>query len=194
MTIVRALTDGEIKLCRTLFGDALDYSAVKISDGRFTPFQPEGCGMAPGGRLFMYGCYFADYSREDPWTRALFIHEMTHVWQFQNKILNTLVATAELLLKYKFNQAAYFAEAYPYHLDEKKDLLDYNMEQQASIVQGYFMLKREKKDSSHHCQNTCSDDEKIKLYEKVLEKFLKNPAYAKQDKFPKLFKGTPPKP
>jgi hypothetical protein len=34
----------------------------------------------------------------------------------------------------------------------------------------------------------------MKLYEKVLEKFLQNPAYAKQDKLPGIFKGKGPKP
>ena len=190
--IKRPLTDGEIKLARSVFGDAIDYAAVTISDGKYMPFQPKGTAMAPNGHLYMYGCYSPDYSAEKSLSRSHFIHEMTHVWQYQIKILNPIVEAAALSLKHKFN---YFTAAYAYHLDENMDLMDYGMEQQASIVQEYFMTRREGHTShTRHCKNTCHDDEKCRLYEKVLEKFLKDPSYTRRSQFPKVFKGKGPKP
>ena len=59
----------------------------------------------------------------------------------------------------------------------KKDLLDYNMEQQASIVQDYFVLKNK---HGH-------DDGEKQLFEKVLKNFIADPSYAKRAAFPSPF-------
>lgn len=187
----RRLTDGEIELARSIFGDSIDYARVTVTDDKYVFFQPKGVAMTPNGSLYMNGCYYADYAAESSYTRGFFIHEMTHVWQFQNKVLNPVAAAAELNLKHKFNYEA----AYDFHLDEKKDLTQYNMEQQASIVEEYFLVRHAGM-ASHacHCKNSCSDNERLQLYEKVLAQFLKNPAYARQSEFPKPFIGKHPKP
>ena len=57
------------------------------------------------------------------------MHELTHVWQHQNGMW---VRTRGLFSN--------FAD-YNYSLDSKKKLSDYGMEQQASIVADYFILK-----------------------------------------------------
>lgn len=180
----RPLTEGEVTLARSVFGDSIDYGSVKISDQKFMglPFLPEGTAMAPNGSLYMPGCYREDYSAEDTIGQSLFIHEMTHVWQYQNKVLNPIPTAAKLAVRHKFNYSA----AYAYTLDEDKDLLDYNMEQQATIVQDYFTMKTDGYyyDWWGRCENDCSDREKLRLFEKVLEKFLAEPGYAKQAAFP----------
>jgi len=187
--VSRPLTKGEIALAKSVFGDSVDYSTVTISDQKFggLEFLPEGTAMAPNGKLYMPGCYKEDYSKEPALTKSLFIHEMTHVWQFQNKVLAPIVEAAKLNLKHGFNYMA----AYGYTLDGKKDLLDYNMEQQASIVQDYFILKNApEKIVWGNCKNKDCDADLAKLFEKTLEKFHADPAYAKQAKFPSVF-GTP---
>ena len=170
----RPLTSGEIKLARSVFGDSIDYGTVRVSPEKFggMDFLPEGTAMAPNGNLFMPGCYCNDYSAKDFHTQSLFIHEMTHVWQYQNKVLAPIVEAAKLNVKYKFNYNA----AYAYALDAKKDLLDYNMEQQASIVQDYFLLK-----------NNVGRAVKKPLFEAVLKNFIADPSYAKQAAFPSPF-------
>lgn len=190
----RSLTKGEIALAKTVFGDAVDYSRVKISDQKFggLDFLPEGTAMAPNGSLYMPGCYKDDYSAEPVLVQSLFIHEMTHVWQYQNKVLAPIVEAAKLNIEHKFNYVA----AYNYELDGKKDLTDYNMEQQASIVQDYFVLKNDPdKIFWSRCMNTGCDNEQLeKLYEKTLAKFHADPAYAKQKQFPSIFGKKKPKP
>lgn len=187
----RALTAGEIALAKEIFGESIDYSTVTVTPEKFIGFHPDDTAMAPDGNLYMPGCYKDDYAAESTWWQATFIHEMTHVWQYQNKILSPVAEAVKLNIKFKFDYAA----AYGYTLDAKKDLVEYNMEQQASIVQDYFSLKKDGYYSFFfgRCENTGTDAEKEKLYEKVLENFLKDPAYAKRDSIP-LFPGRKPPP
>jgi len=179
----RPLTKGEIALAKTVFGDAIDYDRVTITEGQFIAFQPHGTAMAPEGNLYMYGCYREDYAQGDVYTQGHFIHEMTHVWQYQNKILHPIAAAVALNLKHKFNYLA----SYDYTLDGAKDLLAYNMEQQASIVQDYFVLTHGGRPGYRgHCRNAETDADKKALYKKTLANFLQNPGYARRDAFPKL--------
>ncbi|MDD9901865.1 MAG: type IV secretion protein Rhs [Alphaproteobacteria bacterium] len=174
----RPLTKNEIALARSVFGNAIQYDAITITQNPWMPFQPKGTAMTPDGHLYMHGCYRDDYATSSPGMQGLFIHEMAHVWQKQNNILNPIAEGVKLGMKYGFNYNA----AYPYMLDEKKDLLDYNMEQQASIIEEHFMQKNGHIRWNDRCQNGCNATEKLRLYEGVLEKFLNNPAYARQAK------------
>ena len=184
----RSLTAGETALARRVFGSSIDYDAVTVSEGKFISFQPYGTAMAPDGNLYMYGCYKDDYTCEADHWQGHFIHEMTHVWQQQNGVLNPVVEAVKLSVKHRFNYGA----AYDYKLEQGKDLLDYNMEQQASLVQDYFMLKICGQHGHRgHCQNICSDSAKIALMEKTLENFLRDPSYATT---PAKKNGGKPKP
>lgn len=179
--VSRPLTTGEVKLAKSVFGDSIDYATVTVNDGKFAGFHPEGTAMAPNGNLYMYGCYSDDYAQLEIYGQALFIHEMTHVWQYQNKILAPIAEAVKLNLKHKFNYRA----AYDYELEAGKDLTDYNMEQQASIVQDHFALKHEAgSEFWSNCLNIEYGAQRMALYEQVLDKFLKDPSYAKQAQFP----------
>lgn len=180
--IVRPLTDNEIDLAREVFGNSIDYAAVRLHEGQYMPFQKPGTAMAPNGHLYMYGCYEHDYALQDVISQAHFIHEMTHVWQYQNRILEPVAAALELNLRHAFNYAA----AYYYDLNGRKDLLEYNMEQQATIVQDYFLLTRSGCAlETGHCRTGGAFDERLGTFEKVLAKFNADPAYARRDAFPR---------
>lgn len=182
----RMLCAGEIALCQTVFGNSIDYAAVRVHSTPFLPLiQPKGCSMAPNGQLYMYGTYQDDYSKDADW-RIHFIHEMTHVWQYQNKVLDPVKAGIEIALAHKFNYMA----GYAYTLESGRAFTSYNMEQQASIVEDYFALVHE--GAFWHggrCQNNCSPADKIGLYESVLKDFLKDPAYVRKNG-----PASPPKP
>ena len=166
----RKLTQNEIDMAKTVFGDAIDYDVVRINDKKYMFFQSKHVAMAPNGNLYMGAQLKSDdYALENSFSkRSLFIHEMAHVWQFQNKILHPLKTGVKLMVKHAFNYGA----AYPYKLDSKKDLLEYNMEQQASIIQDYFLLNHQ---GVFRWQGNCKNDEKVAkraaAYEKVLENF-----------------------
>ena len=46
----RSLTSGEIELARSIFGDAIDYSKVRLIKGKWWPFHPRQAAMAPDGQ------------------------------------------------------------------------------------------------------------------------------------------------
>lgn len=188
--VSRPLTIGETALAKSVFGDSIDYAAVTINDGKFAGFHPEGTAMAPNGNLYMYGCYSDDYSAREPYGQSLFIHEMTHVWQYQNKILAPIAEAVKLNLAHKFNYRA----AYDYTLEPGKDLIEYNMEQQASIVQDRFLLQREP--GSEFWSNSLNVEygaQRMALYDQVLAKFDADPSYAKQAQFPTAASKKKPK-
>lgn len=187
-TRFRPLTSGEITLAQRIFGNSICYDKVGVTAGQFMPFQPKGTAMAPDGNLYMYGCYHDDFSQQPPMTQSHFIHEMAHVWQKQNGVLDPISSAVKLQLTYRFNyNAAYF-----YKLDSARDLTSYNMEQQATIVQDYFLraVCGHSRDTGQ-CQTTGGWDNTRPLYEAVLKKFLADPTYAR--KTPPA-SGTTPRP
>ena len=126
----RSLTEGEIKLAKPIFKDSIDYSAVRVHDGKYIFFQPGNSGMTPNGEIYVDGIYSADYSGESPQRQAFFIHEMTHVWQAQARGRWHLP-----LRRHPFCR-------YDYALKPGWPLERYGIEQQAEIMRHAFLLSR----------------------------------------------------
>lgn len=162
--VSRVLTDNEVALARTIFGGSINYMRIIVTDEKYVFFQPRNIAMAPHGFLHMCNHYSPDYTRESPEKRALFIHEMTHVWQFQKKIFRPVREALKLCLKYKFNYAA----TYFYKLEANRNFRSYNMEQQAAILEDYFLDYRENHLHKGHCQNDCTNAERKQLYEGII--------------------------
>src|SRR5688572_1205100 len=80
----RPLTPGELALLRPIFRDGIDYAGVRVINNRF-PLQPANVYMTPRGHVYAPGdLWQADFSTARSSLRAVFIHEMAHVWQFAN--------------------------------------------------------------------------------------------------------------
>ncbi|HCY02749.1 MAG TPA: vgr related protein, partial [Erythrobacter sp.] len=82
----RRLTRGEIKLARSVFGDAIDYGKVTIRRRKWFPFQPRRITMAPRGHVHFHprgDAYCDDFSTANVLRQGLLIHELVHVWQVQ---------------------------------------------------------------------------------------------------------------
>ncbi|MGM0423163.1 MAG: hypothetical protein ACQEQL_08735 [Pseudomonadota bacterium] len=164
----RPLTAGEIQLARTIFGEKLDYDKITVVNRRFGLLAHKN-----GGRTFMNtlnasgtaNC--ADFSKEGPGKQAFFLHEMTHIWQYQSNCLDLTKKVIKDVAKHNFN---YHSTAYMYHLDEKMPFEKYGHEQQASIVEDFFLLSRHGLISRRErCQNTgISAKERLALYQKIL--------------------------
>lgn len=132
----REMTAGEKVLAREMFGSEVNYKDVTIYNGKLYPGQGDRMAIAPNGDIyFAPKVYKEDFSLASDSSKHFFIHEMTHVWQYQN---GQAVAVRAL-----FEQAGHYAgiEAYDYKLDQRKDLLDYGIEQQASITADYWAKK-----------------------------------------------------
>ena len=84
----RPLTAGEAALARGVFGTAIDLAPVRLWRRRFFPFQPRGTVMAPMGHIHFHPDgphYRDDFSTAPLGLQGLFIHELVHVWQTQQR-------------------------------------------------------------------------------------------------------------
>jgi hypothetical protein len=129
----RLLTAGEIEIARSVFGDAIDYSKVRLVEGKWWPFQPRNAAMAPNGNIYFHpvaGGWSDDFAREPLPRQGFFIHEMTHVWQAQKGGRFYLP-----LMRHPFCR-------YRYELRPGKPFRRYGLEQQAEIVRHKFLADR----------------------------------------------------
>ncbi|WP_037503891.1 hypothetical protein [Sphingomonas jaspsi] len=133
MNDARPLTDGEVELVRSMFGDSVDSGRVRLVRRKWWPFQPKGIVMAPTGNIHFHPdspLWSDDFSRERMALQGLFIHEMTHVWQAQAKGRFYLV-----LMRHPFCR-------YAYALRDGQTFDRYGLEQQAEIVRHRFLADR----------------------------------------------------
>jgi len=130
--VSRDLTPGEIKVARSVFGDAVDYAQVRLFKRKWWPFQPRNAAMAPMGNIYFHpegGVWSEDFSKEPLGRQGFFIHEMTHVWQTQTKGKLYLP-----LMRHPFCR-------YSYDLIPGRAFDRYGLEQQAEIVRHAFLAK-----------------------------------------------------
>ncbi|MCC2956174.1 Rhs element Vgr protein [Massilia sp. IC2-477] len=147
-----------------LFGDAIDYSRVRIHGRRYMPFQPKNCCMTPNGSMYFHrSCFLPDYTRGDPGAIHWFMHEMVHVWQHQ------------LGYPVRLRGAVRIGLPYAYTLREGATLADYNMEAQGDLLADYFVLKFLRKPQAMR-QGRYRDC--LALYEEVLAGFVADPSGA----------------
>lgn len=130
----RVMTTNERELVDKVFGvGTIDYDRVRIYSERFVPVINRV--MAPDGNIyFTKDWYHKDFSLADTRSTQLFIHEMTHIWQYQ---LGYPVAKKGIFLHPKCTIIG--CEPYEYTLDSRKRLCDYNMEQQGNIIADYYL-------------------------------------------------------
>jgi hypothetical protein len=129
----RPLTPGERAFAASIFGDAIDYERVRIVARKWWPLQPPGVAMAPDGNIWFHPespWLSRDYAEEPLGTQALFLHELTHVWQIQHWGRWHLI-----LLRHPFCR-------YRYRLRPGRPFHRYGLEQQAEIVRHLFLLRR----------------------------------------------------
>ncbi|XBS69653.1 PAAR domain-containing protein [Acerihabitans sp. KWT182] len=128
---LRLLTQGEIALAKSIYGEEIEYHKVWVHCDSYLPFgmQGERVAMTPNGELyFREATYSPDFSKEKYEWQHLFIHEMAHVWQYQKGMW------------VKARGIFSWAVDYQYQLDGRTLLREYGMEQQASIIADYFLL------------------------------------------------------
>ena len=129
----RSLTEGETALARSIFGDAIDYSAVRLIRRKWWPLQPKNVAMAPCGNIHFHphgNLWSEDFAAEPLWTQGFFIHEMTHVWQSQTRGRFYLP-----LMRHPFCR-------YRYHFTPGRPFERYGLEQQAEIVRHVFLAEK----------------------------------------------------
>lgn len=126
----RPLTEGEIRLSASVFGDAIDYARARVANRPWAFFQPANTTMAPLGTIHFHpksGLYHADFAEAPLGVQGLFVHEMVHVWQHQQGIFLPL-------RRHPFCR-------YGYALKPGQPFARYGLEQQAEIVRHAFLLR-----------------------------------------------------
>ena len=129
----RPLTEGEIDLARSMFGDTIDYSKVRMVKRKWWPFQPRSTAMAPTGNIHFHPhgkLWSEDFSSDPLHRQGLFIHEMTHVWQSQTRGRFYLP-----LMRHPFCR-------YSYVIQDGRPFKRYGLVQQAEIVRHAFLAER----------------------------------------------------
>lgn len=162
----RRLTAGEIAMARLVFSDSIDYSKVKVHKGEYLWFgmQPDDTAMTPNGEIYFNERHFLeDFSSARVGLQQWFMHEMTHVWQFQ------------LGYPVKLRGAIRVGLSYAYELIQGRELADFNMEAQGNVLADYFLLKFKASPGSMYEERYASDARALSLFEAVLAKFLLNP-------------------
>jgi hypothetical protein len=125
----RKLSSGERGLVAEVFGQAVDAGRVRVF-----ALPVWNRAFVAGGRLVVWPARTArqDFAAAPLDEQAVFVHEMTHVWQAQTGV-NLLLAKL---------RAGDGAQAYAYRISDNRDFSNYNIEQQAMIVQDAFMAAR----------------------------------------------------
>lgn len=128
----RPLTPAERNLAGSIFGDAIHFDPVRIHRRKWFPFQPCRTIMAPDGDIWIHPkseLWSDDFGAANLSLQALFLHELTHVWQAQNRGRYYLP-----LMRHPFCR-------YGYRLVPGRPFERYGLEQQAEIVRHAFLRR-----------------------------------------------------
>lgn len=172
-TGVRPLTGGEVAMTRQLFGTGIDYMQVRVHRRRRLPGMGDNA-VAPFGAIYFpsHG-YRDDFSAAGRAAKVWFMHEMTHVWQYQRGLC---VLCHGLLLGL---QGGYGTKARAYGYDHVRDqgktLGDFNLEQQGELIAHYFDACHLSSGDKVHARRRSL----LPFYEAVLADFLKDPLDAR---------------
>lgn len=122
---IRSLTRGEVQLAQTIFGQAIDLQKTSICASRWIW---RGYAMSPNGHIYFHSeDWCDDFSLENLSAQSWLIHELVHVWQVQQGMA--------------VFRRALLDRRYHYQLWQDKPFLAYGVEQQAQMVQDYFVRR-----------------------------------------------------
>jgi hypothetical protein len=137
----RKLTAGEIRLAREAFGDRIDYDRVRLRDGPGTnaaahiAFMKGNTAITIGNTVHFKEGLSTDFSAPGENGR-LFMHEMTHVWQYRE------LGMAAFFVRYGADLAK--AGGKPndmYKYDDDSKFAEAMLEAQAQMVGDYHRAR-----------------------------------------------------
>jgi hypothetical protein len=138
----RAMTSGEVDMARNVFGDAVDYTRVRIHKAP----SRGGVAVTNGDDIYMElpALQTGDFSaaQEGPSKKKILMHELTHIWQHhalnrrEKMMLRIRTVPDRVLFGLTGND-----RMYKYDLQSGKNFMQMNGEQQASIIEHYAEAK-----------------------------------------------------
>lgn len=121
----RYLNLNEIAMARSVFGDSIQLDDVQLKTAWWVL---KGYAVSPNGNIYFHPAdWLADFSKASLGKKSWLIHELTHVWQLQQGL--------------KVVRGALINRRYHYNLERGKSFFKYGIEQQARMVQDYFIRR-----------------------------------------------------
>lgn len=162
----RPLNSKELEIAKSVFGNSIDYDIVRIDEGSFG-------NLVNGDRLFVDSNRpFVTFNTINSWgslDEATLIHELTHVWQYQQDgaiyLPEAIAAQSSSSLWNTgiypdgINRPSEDSKGYDYggftKLQERQNngqtLTSFNREQQANIVEHFFTIREDgNRDNDQH--------------------------------------------
>ena len=129
----RQLTAGELALARSVFGDSINLDSVQLKTAWWVL---KNYAVSPNGNIYFHPAdWVTDFSQSSLAKQSWLIHELTHVWQLQQGL--------------KVIRGAIINRRYDYVLEAGKSFFNYGIEQQARMVQDYFVRRHH----GHDCRD-----------------------------------------
>lgn len=126
----RFLTEGEITLARLVFADSIKLDEVQLKTAWWVL---KHYAVSPNGHIYFHPAdWVNDFSQAPLGKQSWLIHELTHVWQLQQGM--------------KVVRGALIDRRYNYVLKMGKPFFKYGIEQQARMVQDYFVRRQRGQD------------------------------------------------
>ena len=131
----RPLTPGEIGFLKPIFNGTVNFSIVDIRPGSgidpraWGPIATSNAVTLENTIRFPSSGYKSDFSESNLTNEAWLVHEMTHVYQYQNDPSYSWVKAAKEGLK---------SDTYGYSLKDHSCFNEYGYEQQAAMVADYY--------------------------------------------------------
>jgi len=133
---LRPLTDGEMALLLPIFNDKVDYGKIDIRSGvgldirTWGPIATNNAVTLGNTIRFPSSGYQEDFSQANTSSQAWLVHEVGHIYQYQNYPEYSWIKAAAEGLR---------SDTYKYSLIEGKTFGSYRYEQQAEILADYFI-------------------------------------------------------
>jgi hypothetical protein len=158
----RTLTDQEIQVAKSVFGDSINYDLVRIDESARSVVAARELDNAVDNRPF------TTFHTINTWgplnNESTLIHELTHVWQYEQ---DGAIYITEAL------QAQHSDAGYGYggvaglekQLANGGGLTDFNREQQGDVLEQYYELRTDGKTDGKTEHETISDSGVLPLFE-----------------------------
>jgi len=131
---VRPLSNDEIAYAEAIFGDAIDYGAVRIARGGALAYFS---ATTLGNRINLQAAHFAGSTpRLSEAGMLVLIHELAHVWQYQHSGLR-YIASSLAAQAWSWAMTGTRRGAYDWRKSPHSPWRRWNAEQQAQCVSDY---------------------------------------------------------
>ncbi|MEB3282250.1 MAG: pre-peptidase C-terminal domain-containing protein [Lyngbya sp.] len=140
LTTTRSLTDREIDMGQSVFGDSIDYSLVRIDEWAFTATEEVQSIFDDETNEDRPYVMFNTINTWGPLDDTTLIHELTHIWQYQVEYgadYAPLALQAQKSEGYNYGGVSELEK----RMNEGQRITSFNLEQQGDIVADYYRLR-----------------------------------------------------